>query len=275
MRFLFIFLITLSTIGIRAQEELIPLLDAGDSLEFSDAAVPCKNYYGSYWRNDHIRVGKITPPAPELLLNIFNDQCSEFVYPVKGKLISPYGMRHGRPHTGCDIKLNHGDTVRAAFSGIVRLAKVYSGYGNMVVIRHYNGLETGYGHLSKILVDANQSVKAGDPIGLGGRTGRATTDHLHFETRFLLDPFNPEILIDFNNFQLKTTCLRYTKNKIENVQNFTDTAITKSSENIIFSSTTEDLAVDKENENDSTTTQQSSKYHIVKLGDTLFSLAKK
>jgi len=91
-----------------------------------------------------------------------------------------------------------GDTIRAAFSGKVRVVNYErSGYGNYVVIRHYNGLETVYGHLSKQLVAANEYVKAGDPIGLGGNTGRSTGSHLHFETRLLGEAINPAFLFDF------------------------------------------------------------------------------
>ena len=88
-------------------------------------------------------------------------------------------------HNGLDIKVYIGDTIRAAFSGKVRMVKYERrGYGKYVVIRHENGLETVYGHLSKQIVDENQYVEAGEPIGLGGNTGRSTGSHLHFETRF-------------------------------------------------------------------------------------------
>lgn len=85
-------------------------------------------------------------------------------------------------HNGLDIKVYIGDTIRAAFSGKVRMVKYERrGYGKYVVIRHENGLETVYGHLSKQIVDENQYVEAGEPIGLGGNTGRSTGSHLHFE----------------------------------------------------------------------------------------------
>ena len=98
-----------------------------------------------------------------------------------------YRPRRRRAHYGLDIKVYVGDTIRAAFDGKVRVVKNQGrrGYGKYVVIRHDNGLETVYGHLSKQLVDTNQLVKAGEPIALGGNTGRSTGSHLHFETRFL------------------------------------------------------------------------------------------
>ena len=134
---------------------------------------------------------------------------SDFHVPVPGRLSSPYGWRarFGRMHKGVDLTLNVGDTVRAAFSGKVRLTKYNAGgYGYYVVVRHDNGMETVYGHLSRFLVKPNQRVKAGEAIALGGNTGRSTGPHLHFETRYMGIPINPEAIIDFAN---KTTHKEY------------------------------------------------------------------
>ena len=110
-----------------------------------------------------------------------------------------YRPRRRRAHYGLDIKVYVGDTIRAAFDGKVRIVKNQGrrGYGKYVVIRHDNGLETVYGHLSKQLVEENQLVKAGEVIGLGGNTGRSTGSHLHFETRFLGIAINPIYMFDF------------------------------------------------------------------------------
>ena len=116
------------------------------------------------------------------------------------KITSPFGPRWRRMHNGLDLKVNIGDTIVAAFDGKVRIVKYERrGYGKYVVIRHDNGLETIYGHLSKQLVEENQLVKAGEVIGLGGNTGRSTGSHLHFETRFLGQAINPADIIDFEN----------------------------------------------------------------------------
>lgn len=129
---------------------------------------------------------------------------SGFVMPFDGRVTSRYGWRKGRNHNGTDIDLNTGDTVRAAWAGKIRYAKFNtSGFGNLVVIRHYNGLETFYAHLSKHLVVPNQVVNAGDPIGLGGNTGHSYGSHLHFEVRFYDIPMNPEQVIDFENKTIK------------------------------------------------------------------------
>lgn len=128
----------------------------------------------------------------------------DFVMPVPGMVTSRYGFRHGRYHNGIDLDLETGDTVVSAWSGKVRYAKFNDGgFGNLVIVRHYNGLETFYAHLSKLLVAPDQEVKAGEPIGLGGNTGHSFGSHLHFEVHFYDAPMNPEQVIDFAKKEIK------------------------------------------------------------------------
>ncbi|MCH5174618.1 MAG: peptidoglycan DD-metalloendopeptidase family protein [Prevotellaceae bacterium] len=116
------------------------------------------------------------------------------------KINSKFGPRWGRRHEGLDVKVYIGDTIRAAFDGKVRICKFNArGYGYYIVIRHPNGLETLYGHLSKQIVKKDQIVRAGEPIGLGGNTGRSYGSHLHFETRLLGQPIDPALMFDFEN----------------------------------------------------------------------------
>ncbi len=122
----------------------------------------------------------------------------DFCYPYKGKFLSGYGMRGRSMHAGVDIKAIPNDTIRAAFGGVVRLSRVYYGYGNCIVIRHNNGLETLYGHNSRNLVQVGDTVRAGQPVSLAGRTGRATTEHLHFEVRVQGQHFNPNTVLDYD-----------------------------------------------------------------------------
>lgn len=135
-----------------------------------------------------------------------------YVHPFENYITSDFGQRGAMWHNGVDIKLQKGDTVRAAFDGIVRV-RTYDrrGYGNVVVIRHANGLETIYAHLSKTCVTSQTKVKSGDVIGLGGNTGRSTGSHLHFEMRFYGQPFDPKHIIDFENFTIKSDTLVLTK----------------------------------------------------------------
>ena len=143
-----------------------------------------------------------------IILNLKDEKYNDFAMPCPGVVTSRYGPRKGRSHNGIDINLNTGDTVYAAFSGKIRYAKYNEGgFGNLVIIRHYNGLETLYAHLSKFLVYPDQEVRAGEPIGLGGNTGRSFGAHLHFEVRFYDSPMNPEEIIDFDNKLLKSETL--------------------------------------------------------------------
>lgn len=135
----------------------------------------------------------------EIDLRLVDDD-NPFCAPITGKVRSGYSFRRTREHKGIDVPLQLGDTVKAAFNGIVRYVgatRETGGYGNLVIIRHPNGLETYYGHLSKVMVDTTEVVKAGEVIGLGGSTGRSTGPHLHFETRYKGQPFDPARVVDF------------------------------------------------------------------------------
>jgi LysM repeat protein len=127
-----------------------------------------------------------------------------FHAPVTGRIASPYGRRNGRDHNGVDIIMRHGQPVFAAFDGIVRFSRWNSGgFGNLVVVRHPNGLETYYAHLSRRAVVADEWVRAGSVIGYAGRTGRASAVHLHFEVRYADQSFDPERLVDFQHGTLR------------------------------------------------------------------------
>jgi len=141
--------------------------------------------------------------AHAYVLNIpdeFEIDLTDFKVPIKksNQVISPYGMRFGRMHHGVDIKAMANDTIYAAFDGKVRVSRYNAGgYGNFIVIRHYNGLETVYGHLNRALVRPNEYVYAGQPIGLAGSTGRSMAVHLHFEMRFCGESIDPQLLVSF------------------------------------------------------------------------------
>lgn len=154
------------------------------------------------WDNDVCytsgRKNDLSKLRDTLWLCVLEDVHSEFRSPVDGIVTSRYGYRNGRHHSGIDLDLETGDTVRACWSGKVRYAKYNDGgFGNLVIVRHYNGLETFYAHLSKLIVVPDQDVKAGDVLGLGGNTGRSYGAHLHFEVRFYDASINPEEVIDF------------------------------------------------------------------------------
>ena len=170
------------------------------------------------------------------------------------KITSPFGPRWRRMHNGLDLKVNIGDTIVAAFDGKVRIVKYERrGYGKYVVIRHENGLETVYGHLSKQIVDENQYVEAGEPIGLGGNTGRSTGSHLHFETRFLGQAINPALLFDFEKQDIVADSYLFRKGNNRYRRNRTNSK----NVNLLASS------------------DGTIRYHKVRSGDTLSRIAQK
>lgn len=212
------------------------------------------------------------------------------------KINSKFGPRWGRRHEGLDIKVYIGDTIRAAFDGKVRICKFNrSGYGYYVVIRHPNGLETLYGHLSKQIVKKDQIVRAGEPIGLGGNTGRSYGSHLHFETRLLGQPINPALLFDFENQDVtgdfytvgngtiskaSTSSAARTVSVITAEDQKQETAMAATNDNVEVASveaTPNEVAPSVKSTATATKQRSSSKprSHSVKAGDTLYSIANK
>ena len=191
------------------------------------------------------------------------DSTHKFCMPVHGTLSSRYGWRGKRPHRGIDIPLKIGDSVHCAFDGIVRVAEGSSrtgGYGNLVVVRHPNGLETYYGHLSQILVTENEVVSAGEVIGLGGSTGRSTGPHLHFETRYMGKAFDPERVVDVPGDSLRCDSLTLYKSYFEVNSRY-------SNNNTVAQATSQTKT--------SSSSTSSNVYYTIRKGDTLGKIAKK
>lgn len=182
--------------GLKLKMDLSVLDEAEeDRIAFDPEAIPADDVYEGMWSNRYVDIyGSSLKNAPDT----FIVDLENFTMPVDGYMTSNFGRRGSRRyHYGVDLKAQTGDTIYAAFDGKVRV-KQYErkGYGYFLVIRHLNGLETVYGHLSKFLVNENDFVKSGQPIGLAGNTGRSFGSHLHFETRFLGKPINPNFIID-------------------------------------------------------------------------------
>ena len=177
-------------------------------LEMEEDAYPADDIYES-WNTEYVKAYRDAVVPDSFIIDV-----STFIMPVEGRVTSNYGPRKRRFHYGTDFKLQIGDTVRAAFDGKVRV-KNYErrGYGNYVVLRHPNGLETVYGHLSEFLVGQDENVTAGQPIALGGNTGRSTGPHLHFEFRFLGNPINPGEIIDLDEMAIKDDAYMYVQAK--------------------------------------------------------------
>ena len=189
------------------------------------------------------------------------DSLDQYHCPFQGSVYhrGKFGVRRGRRHQGVDLPLKTGDPIYAAFTGKVRVSKYWGAFGNLVIIRHDNGIETFYAHLSKRYVEVGDWVNAGDVIGLGGSTGRSTGPHLHFETRYNGFAFDPQWLIDFKTGELRHR-LFVLKKKYFNIysnyeQDFEDEM--KNHE--------EDEAEDAE--------KAAMKYYTIRSGDTLGRIA--
>ena len=160
------------------------------------------------WDIESIHICKDIPVSslPEEVDLVLIDSTHGYSAPITGRVSSGFKFRKTRNHNGTDIVLNVGDTIRAAFDGKVRVVRTVGhagGYGNLMVIRHANGLETYYAHLSGFIANENEIVKAGEPVALGGNTGRSTGPHLHFEVRYMGKPFVAERLFDFATGELR------------------------------------------------------------------------
>ena len=231
--------------------------------------LPSRLWYGYNFTDAYVKKPTITIDSmpDEITITVVKDY-SEFCFPVKNVITSPYGWRDrwDRPHRGVDIALNTGDPVRCAFPGVVRIAKTFGGYGNLIVVRHYNGLETVYGHLSKINVKQYQIVKAGDIIGRGGSTGHSTGPHLHFEVRFQYEAIDPEWILDFKTHTLRTRTLYLNKS-------YFGITKTRNKNNITYKA---DKSIIKERElPQKGANKKKQEFYISKRGDTLEKIAKK
>ena len=197
------------------------------------------------------------------------DSTSQFCVPYQTKIYSRFGIRRGRRHQGVDLPLKVGDPVHAAFDGKVRVSSYMKGYGNLVVIRHENGLETFYGHLSKRNVEVNQWVHAGEVIGLGGSTGRSTGPHLHFETRYQGYAFDPSWIADFEQGTLRSGVFTLKKRYLSERSNYVPESEDEE-EDILIAEQEE-----REEEARLAAEEAAKRYHTIKSGDTLGALAVK
>lgn len=211
----------------------------------------------------------------------FRISLRNFAMPTTSRVItSKMGPRWGRQHKGLDIKVYIGDTIRAAFTGKVRIVKYEgSGYGKYIVIRHPNGLETVYGHLSAWLVKENQNVKAGQPIGLGGNTGRSTGSHLHFETRLCGVALNPALMFDFVNQDVTADYYTFRRSNYERENRNINSSVLTYAKNV--SEKTGKSVAEAEEVAEAPVAKEPAyndapvRYHKVSVGETLTSIAKR
>lgn len=191
-------------------------------LDFEEESEPEGDLYEYGWNSNMVNCYGNMQVPDHAVIDVRN-----FSMPHPGYLTSPYGWRERfkRMHKGVDLHANIGDTIRAAFDGRVRITNYEAkGYGNYVVLRHYNDLETVYGHMTRIIVKPGQEVKAGDAIGLAGSTGRSTGPHLHFETRYMGYAINPAAIFDFANQTTHTDTYTFDKRTYQDARNFSPQA---------------------------------------------------
>ena len=172
--------------------------------------IPAYGLYGQLWDTEHLRSQQFNIPFSNGILKIIlvESYNSPFIFPCRGEVLLSYGVQPKNIfHTGIDFKLNLNDPVYACFDGVVRMVQNYGAYGKVVVIRHYNGLETVYAHLNQVKVKQGQVLKAGHIIGLAGNIGKANHVGLHFESRFLNEHFNPILLFNLEDRSLNSNIL--------------------------------------------------------------------
>lgn len=236
---------------------------------FKEEEEPEMDIYTEGWESKRVNPFKESDVPATKVIDVTN-----FSMPTPGYITSPYGYRKRfkRQHKGVDLKLQIGDTVRAAFDGRVRLTNFERrGYGYYTIIRHPNGLETVYGHLSKFLVKPDQYVKAGEPIALGGNTGRSFGAHLHFETRFMGYPINPCAIFDFANQTVHTDQYTFDKRTYTQARNFDPGANQQYAKEFLASQSSRKAATQTDNGGSGTKT--STKSYTIRRGDTLSRIA--
>lgn len=234
----------------------IKLIEKNTFIDLIDDIEPEPDIYTEGWNSKRVNPFKETDVPNSKVIDV-----TGYHMPCPGKVTSNYGYRakFGRMHKGIDLGIRSNDTIYAAFDGKVRLTNYEAkGYGNYVILRHPNGLETVYGHLNRFLVKPDQNVKAGQPIALGGSTGRSTGPHLHFETRYMGYAINPSAIFDFVNQTTHTDTYTFSKQTYTKPRNYAPSG---------------NLA--KSDRNNSYKSAQSTKStYTVKKGDTLSSIAR-
>ncbi len=243
-------------------------LSVNNYINFDEEEEPELDIYTEGWDSNLVNCyNNMDVPATAVI------DVSKFSMPHPGYLTSPYGYRKRfrRMHKGVDIKVNIGDTIRAAFDGRVRITNFERrGYGNYVVVRHTNDLETVYGHLSRFLVEPGTYVKAGQPIALGGNTGRSTGPHLHFETRYMGYAINPAAIFDFANQTTHTDTYTFDKKTYQNARNFSPQANAEYAQKY---RSTHPVQVSASTANKSKSAARTSQTYRVRKGDTLSRIA--
>ncbi|MDE6084566.1 MAG: peptidoglycan DD-metalloendopeptidase family protein [Muribaculaceae bacterium] len=237
-------------------KDQIRLIEKNTFIDLVDELEPELDIYNEGWNSKRVNPFKESDVPDRQIIDV-----TGYYMPCPGRVTSNYGYRakFGRMHKGIDLQIRSNDTIYAAFDGKVRLTNYEPrGYGNYVILRHPNGLETVYGHLNRFLVKPDQVVRAGQPIALGGSTGRSTGPHLHFETRFMGYAINPNAIFDFANQTTHTDTYTFSKATYKQPRNYAPSKeLAKSEKENPYKSGNDKIAL-----------------YTVKSGDTLTSIAR-
>lgn len=220
------------------------------------------------WEENSLMPYKISRDSlPYRITLCLIDSLESYCCPCAVPVYSKFGVRHGRNHNGVDLPSPTGTPTYAAFAGKVRTAIRSKGYGNIVILRHPNGLETYYGHLSRIDVQVGDWVEAGQAIGLIGSTGRSTGPHLHFETRYKGFAFDPQWIIDFSSGNLRKNYFILKKKYLSNYNRYTPESLDEE-ENILLTEEQERAEEERLRKE-----AEAMRWHTIKSGDTLSRIA--
>lgn len=242
-----------------SENEIVEVEDANFISETYQ--IPGYALYDKYWDTENLCSRPLNIPFEGNPLRIILVQSNNnpFLFPCMGELKTVYGEMKGIFHPGVDLTLKSGAPVKTCFDGVVRMAKIYGDYGRVVVVRHYNGLETVYAHLSRIMVKPGQILRAGDVLGVSGKSGKSGEEILHFETRFMNESFNPDLFIDFDEMDLKDNTLILNEGDLEKK------VVEKQEKPKTISMTGNKQPVDE--------VDSAVQYHIVKAGETMYRIS--
>ena len=240
-------------------------------------AIQDDKVFTEHWDTRSVNPYHDEKPLPDRFSLWIVDTLDSYCCPNKTRVYSKFGYRHGRRHQGVDLPYPTGTPVYAAFDGKVRVSDYVGGYGNLIIIRHANGLETFYGHMSRRDKEPGDWVNAGDVIGLGGSTGRSSGPHLHFETRYQGYAFDPTWLIDFETGTLRHRLLTFrswyfnpNSRYVQSVDDEDEIYRTDEEERLLA-----EQQAKKEAEARAAAERAAVKYYTVRSGDTLGKIAKK
>lgn len=254
---------------------VVAVLSDMEDVEFTDKEfiqetyqIPGYSLYDKYWDTEHICSRHLSIPfeGNPLRIILIQSNNNPFFFPIAGNytVLTMYGETKNSFHPGVDIAIRQGSPVKCCFDGVVRMARIYGDYGMVVVVRHYNGLETVYANLGKIMVKPGQILQAGDIIGASGKAQKTGVEQLHFETRFMNECFNPAMIIDFDYMELKDNTL---------ILNETDLAVQEERKEEIKIEEKKKEVQENKTEEKTQENKGKAEYHIVKAGETMYRIS--